>query len=70
MHRHEWPDGVVEYQLPHGEWIRLFREHGFEVEALIEVQPPEGAVSTYREGSETDFSRRWPTEEIWKVRKA
>jgi SAM-dependent methyltransferase len=69
MHRHEWPDGVVEYQLPHGEWIRVFRESGFEIEALIEVQPPEGAVSTYREGSETDFSRRWPTEEIWKVRK-
>jgi SAM-dependent methyltransferase len=69
MHRHEWPDGVVEYQLPHGEWIRLFREHGFDVEALIEVQPPEGAVSTYREGAETEFSRRWPTEEIWKVRR-
>jgi SAM-dependent methyltransferase len=69
MHRHEWPDGVVEYQLAHGEWIRLFRESGFEIEALIEVQPPEGAVSTYREGSETDFSRRWPTEEIWKVRR-
>jgi len=70
MHRHEWPDGVVEYQLTHGEWIRVFREHGFEIEALVEVQPPEGAVSTYREGSETEFSSRWPTEQIWKVRKA
>jgi SAM-dependent methyltransferase len=69
MHRHEWPDGVVEYQLTHGEWIRVFREAGFAIEALLEIQPPEGATTTYREGSETDFSRRWPTEQIWTVRK-
>ena len=33
--------------LPYGEWIRLFRANGFEIEDLIEVQPPEGAESTF-----------------------
>jgi hypothetical protein len=42
MHRWDDPEGSVEFNLPTGEWIRLFREHGFEIEALIEVQPPEG----------------------------
>ena len=41
MHRFEWPDDdSVEFHLPHGELIRLLRENGFEVEELIEVQPP------------------------------
>jgi SAM-dependent methyltransferase len=30
----------VEYQLPYGEWIRLFRREGFIVEDLIEIQAP------------------------------
>ena len=55
--------------LPYGEWIRLFRAHGFAVEALIEMQPPDGAASTYRGRAETAWARRWPIEEIWKVRK-
>ena len=49
MHRFDdIPDEPTEYNLPYGEWIRLFREHGFRVEALVEVRPPEGAESTYR----------------------
>ena len=55
----------VEYNLPYGEWIRLFRENGFRVEALVEVQPPEGAESTYRTSEETEWARSWPMEEIW-----
>ena len=53
-----------------GEWIRLFRRSGFRVEDLIEVQPPEGAQSTYRTPEETAWARRWPMEQIWKVRRA
>ncbi len=70
MHRVETPEGSVEFNLPIGAWIRLFREHGFVVEDLIEVRPPEGAGSTYRTGEETEWARRWPMEQIWKVRKA
>jgi ubiquinone/menaquinone biosynthesis C-methylase UbiE len=62
-------DGAVEFELPYGEWIRLFRRSGFVVEALVEVQPPEGARSTYRNEAETAWARRWPMEQIWKVRK-
>jgi hypothetical protein len=47
MHRfEELPDEPVEFNLSHGEWIRLFREHGLCVEALVEVRPPEGAESS------------------------
>ena len=29
----------VDFVLPHGEWIRLFRQHGLVVDDLIELQP-------------------------------
>jgi ubiquinone/menaquinone biosynthesis C-methylase UbiE len=38
----------VEYQLPYGEWIRLFRRHEFVVEDLVELQAPAHAVTTIR----------------------
>ena len=38
---------TVTFQLPYGEWIRLFRTNELVVEDLIEVQPPETATSTY-----------------------
>ncbi len=69
VHRYDDADGSVLFQLPYGEWIRLFRRNGLTVEELIEVQPPEGAPSTYRTPEETAWARRWPMEEIWKVRK-
>jgi hypothetical protein len=71
MHRFaDVPGEPVDFNLPLGEWIRLFREHGLAVEALMEIQPPEGAESTYRSASETEWARSWPMEEIWKLRKA
>ena len=58
MHRFdELPDEPVEFNLPYGEWIRLFREHGFRVEALVEVRPPEDAETTYRTADETAWAR-------------
>ena len=63
------PYELVEFNLPYGEWIRLFRENGFRVEALLEIQPPEGAESTYRSPEETEWARSWPMEEIWRCRK-
>ena len=71
MHRFDdLEDEPVEFNLPYGEWIRLFRENGFRVEALVEIRPPEGAESTYRTPEETEWARSWPMEEIWKARKA
>jgi SAM-dependent methyltransferase len=62
-------DDSVNYQLPYGEWIRLFRSNDFEIEDLVEPRPDPDARSTYWEESERDWARRWPSESIWRVRK-
>lgn len=69
MHRYDESDGSVGFNLVYGEWISLFRRNGFTIEALIESRPAEGADSTYETAEETAWARRWPKEEIWKVRK-
>ncbi len=69
MYRMEWPDDPgVEFHMPHGEWVRLLRRSGFEIEDLIEIQAPEGATTrcTYMS---YEWARKWPSEEAWKVRK-
>jgi SAM-dependent methyltransferase len=69
MHRFEWPDSPgVEFHLTHGDWIRLLRSNGFEVEDLIEVQPPEGSTTRHPYVN-LEWARRWPAENIWKARK-
>lgn len=68
MHRFDWPDGSVEFHLGYGEWIRLLRANGFDVEDLIEVQPPEGAM-TRHQIAPLAWARQWPCEELWKARK-
>jgi len=70
MHRLEWrSDDSVTFALPHGEWIRLLRATGFEVEALIEVRAPEGAPPSRVNLATPEWGRRWPTEEVWRARK-
>ncbi len=70
MYRFEWPDDdSVEFHLPYGEWIRLLRSHGFEVEALVELQAPEGAADPRNLLVTAEWARRRPAEEIWKARK-
>jgi len=69
MHRLDWPGEPVEFNLPYGEWIRLFRRNGFLIEDLVEVRPPASATSTYRTEAETAWARRWPMEQIWRARK-
>jgi len=59
----------VDFQLTYGEWIRLFRRTGFVVEDLIESQPPKGASSSYRDEAETAWARRWPMENIWRLKR-
>jgi SAM-dependent methyltransferase len=68
-HRFEWPDDdSVEFHLTHGDWVRLLRANGFEIEDLIEIQAPEGAT-TRADYVSPDWARRWPSEEVWKTRK-
>jgi SAM-dependent methyltransferase len=61
-------DGSVEFDLPYAEWIDLFRACGFTIERLVAVQAPAGATSRHKYVS-LEWARRWPTEDIWRVRK-
>jgi len=69
LHRIEWPGEVgVEFHLSHGNWIRLLRKSGFEIEDLIEVQAPKGATTRYPFVT-PEWAHLWPSEEIWKARR-
>ena len=64
LHRIE--DRAVYYNLPYGEWVRLFRRSGLSIVDLIETRPPEGVATTaYRSENQVAWSRRWPAEMIW-----
>ncbi len=71
MHRTVWPDDTsVEFHLPHGEWIRLLRENGLEIERLVEIRAPADAVDSAKYSYVTaDWARKWPSEEVWIARK-
>ncbi len=72
MYRMEWEgdDEGIEFHLPHGEMLRVLRENDFEVEALIELQPPADAEThDYYDFAPIEWARKWPAEEIWKARK-
>jgi SAM-dependent methyltransferase len=68
MHRFDWPDSSVSFNLGHGDWIRVLRINGFDVEGLIEVQPQEGATTSFPIVT-PEWAQRWPCEEIWMARK-
>ena len=68
LHRLDWADGSVTFTLGYGDWIRVLRANGFEVEDLIEVQPPAGATTSFPIVT-PEWARQWPCEEIWKARK-
>ncbi len=67
--RSDEEDGSVNFSLPYGEWISLFKKSGFEVEDLIELRPSEDAASTYRDWVSRDWARKWPAEQIWRLRR-
>ncbi|HEY0394492.1 MAG TPA: class I SAM-dependent methyltransferase [Candidatus Elarobacter sp.] len=60
----------VSFTRPYGAWIRLFRANGFAVEDLIELQAPPGATTTYEPFAGDAWARRWPVEQIWRVRRS
>jgi hypothetical protein len=69
MRRFQWSDGSVEFHLAHGELIALLGRCGFTVEALHELQAPEGATTRY-EFVTPEWARKWPSEDIWVARMA
>lgn len=41
----------------------------YEIEDLLELRPPADVVSSYRDATDREWSRRWPAEQIWRVRR-
>jgi SAM-dependent methyltransferase len=72
LRRFQWtPDGEVEFQLTYGGWVDVLRRNGFEVQRLVEVQPPaEAETHEFYADIPVEWARRWPAEEIWVARRA
>jgi len=68
MRRFDSGEGTVDFQVPYGEWLRLFRTHRLRVEDLVELRPPPDATTTY-DLVPRAWARRWPAEEIWSLRR-
>ncbi len=60
----------IEWQLPYGEWIRLFRSNGLVVDDLIELRPSAGATTTYDGYAPLEWARAYPGEHVWKLRRS
>lgn len=61
--------GTVDWVSTPGQWIANFRAHGFTIETLHELRPSEGATTTYPDFVPYKWARRWPAEQIWRVRR-
>ena len=73
MHRFVDTDdgsGAIEFHIPHGEMIQVFRHSGFEIEALAEIGAPTIADDVRYRMATVEWARRWPNEQAWVVRKS
>jgi ubiquinone/menaquinone biosynthesis C-methylase UbiE len=61
--------GATSFVLPYGTWIRLFREHGFVVDDLVEIRPEPNARSSYYTADPPDWHAHWPIETLWIARR-
>jgi SAM-dependent methyltransferase len=69
LHRIDWSDDHSSaFYISHAEWIRVLRENGFAIEALLDVRPPSDATTRYP-FMPLEWARQWPCEEVWKARK-
>lgn len=70
MHRFgEDDEGAASYTLGYGDWIRLFRANGLQVEDLIELRAAADQPSPYWPSNPPDWHRHWPAETLWVTRK-
>jgi SAM-dependent methyltransferase len=69
LHRLEWSEDVsVNFALGYGDWIRLLRANGFEIEDLRELWPAPGATTDFPFVT-PEWAAQWPSEEVWIARK-
>jgi len=69
----DWTDapvdpGGIEFNLPISEWVARFRDIGFDLEDFREVRAPDDAEKT-RFWIPADWSRQFPSEQVWWLRK-
>jgi hypothetical protein len=64
-----WNEETVDFMLPYGEWISLFRSNGLDVEDLVEPRPSAAATTTYAWFAPLPWARRFPAECIWRLRR-
>ena len=74
LHRLDWRQAVdepggMEFNLPVSSWFRLFRETGFTVEDYVELQSPQTGAEVH-DYVTADWAHRFPSEQVWKLRKA
>lgn len=74
LHRIDWTEvpidpGGIEFTLPISGWFALFRRLGLEVEGFLEPRPAQGG-SELRFFVDADWAHSWPSEQVWKLRKA
>jgi ubiquinone/menaquinone biosynthesis C-methylase UbiE len=67
--RQDFGEGTIDWVLGPGEWVRLLRAHGFDIEDLRELRPARGMTTTYGVFAPPSFARRWPVEWIWTTRR-
>jgi SAM-dependent methyltransferase len=72
LHKIDWrkvehDPGGMEFNLPISAWFKLFREVGFEVLDYQELQAPEGSPERF--ATPGDWAHRWPSEQVWKLRR-
>jgi len=73
LYRSDWSDakddpGGIEFGLPISSWFRLFDDTGFDIVGFLEIQAPPDAEGE-QFGVPADWARRFPSEQVWKVRK-
>jgi SAM-dependent methyltransferase len=73
QHRQDWQTAIdepggIEFNLPIADWMRLFRRVGFEIEDFAELRAPATAQGTPFAVSAA-WARRFPSEQVWWLRK-
>lgn len=60
--------GGIEFNLPISSWMRLFDAIGFDILDFVEVRAPDSATGR-RGGVNADWAKRFPSEQVWRLRK-
>jgi ubiquinone/menaquinone biosynthesis C-methylase UbiE len=73
IHTFDWRNteidpGGVEFNLTHSDWLRLFRETGFDVMNYMELQAPAN-ISGTKFSTSASWGQQWPSEQVWTLRK-